>query len=108
MRLKPTKCFSFAYKQFRKDTKKRRFEPYENKTYSAFDPKIKVNGEDSKFMAKLDKHMFKHLGRLFQLSQKDNWIRGKVAGKLEAWLEVVNNCMLTGPKGLDNKQSSHQ
>jgi hypothetical protein len=96
MKLKPTKCFSFAYKQFRKGTKKRRFEPYENKTYSAFDPKIKVNGEDSQFMAKLDKHMFKHLGRLFQLSQKDNWIRDKVAGKLEAWLEVVNKCMLTG------------
>jgi hypothetical protein len=103
--LKSKKCISFGFKQFQEDKrprktnrkKKDKVEYYklENKSYSAFDPMIKVGGVQVICLGP-KKPVFKHLGRKFQFNLKDSSLRTEVLKKLKAMMTIVDDSMLTG------------
>ena len=99
MKLKSKKCISFGFKQFlKKKTKKKKkieFLPLEEKTYSAFDPLIKVEEVQIVCLGP-KKPVFKHLGRKFQFNLKDSDLRTEVFGKLTEMTKIVDDSLLTG------------
>ena len=110
MKLKPRKCFSFGFRQFLKNRKSSKsskyskYTPLKNTTYSPYDPLIEVGAKDGKGVpatfigdqGNVEKSIFKHLGRRFQIDLKDDKIIHDVFRKLKAWMKIVHEAKLEG------------
>jgi hypothetical protein len=92
MNAKPQKCKSLAYAQF-KPGGEHRFQPYQDLTYSAFDPELMIAGEMLIFIAETP---FKYLGRKFYVSLTEHAQKEETRTKLLKMLHSVEKTALSG------------
>jgi hypothetical protein len=95
MRLKPGKCRSFAMRRFINGVHCKYKKAQPHLEHSAFDPLLKAQGKDIKFIGD-DDEPFKFLGKLISADLLDTFARHRLASKLSGLLEIVDQQPLRG------------
>jgi len=99
MKAKPKKCFSLAFRLFKKGEKSR-YKKVLLTRYSSFDPLLSIKGHQLQFIGSLPKGppMFKYLGCFIQYDLGTNYIVEQLESKFGSWLQLVDDTLLSGPQ----------
>src|SRR5688572_668986 len=89
--MKPTKCRSLGYRQFRPGESTR------FKRDSAYDPLLTVDEVSIQCILQDEPPMFKHLGRWFQVDWGEDHVRSKGLQVLKDAIQLIDSTRLTGP-----------
>jgi len=100
MRAKPIKCISCAFRQFRKgSTSSKGYVPLHDTIYSAYDPKLFIDGEPLKFVDDIVKGLkrhFKFLGRWISTDLNDEVTKRQFETEFLGWLALVDKDPING------------
>ena len=93
MEAKPSKCKSFAQKVFNKDGNNGGFEPYSDKVFSSYDPKLTISEKPIPF---LENGSFKMLGKWVNGKSRKKENKSMVKKKLLDYLIKTDKAFLNG------------
>ena len=97
MEAKPSKCKSFAQKVFEKNSKNTKFKATTPKSFSAYDPQLKISGKPISFLQDDPvKKSIKMLGKWIDGKNRKKEDKTLVKEKLEDYLTKTNDVALTG------------
>jgi hypothetical protein len=100
MKAKPPKCISCAFRQFKKGVPSTKgFVPIHNTIYSAYDPKLFIDGQPLTFIediVKPRKRHFKFLGRWMSADLNDEAPKRKFEADFLGWLTLVDKDPING------------
>ena len=99
MKAKPKKCFSLAFRLFKKGEKSC-YKKVLHTQYSSFDPLLNIKGHQLQFIGSLPKGppMFKYLGCFIQYDLGTNHIVEQLQSRFVGWLKLVDETLLPGPQ----------
>ena len=80
-----------------------KYERYGDTQYCTYDPALLIDGEPQKFIVNVAKDPksleydhFKELGRFIGVDLKEDKIRAEISRRLNAYMDLVNNCGVNG------------